>query len=1180
MSEQQQDSSPQQRYQQHQQQQPPSAPSPPPRMESPPRHGGQNMPQPQPQRFMMPPLLTPRVGDTREHQEGGAGTPTGFLSRNPKPTATSSSSSDNAPRKPTDEQTTRGPPPIGVRPRGSSGNTALTSKVERPGSAEGDDPIPPEYRPRATDKKDQPTIPPRRAEKERERERDRESSSSSSGVGLGLEGHSPQQQMQSTVNPAQQMQQLRKPPVVAGASLSQSMSNRSSDKFVKSPPQPGSQQRSPAEVGLGGYLYSKPIPPPSVGNSGTSNPRFPGGHIMSPLANATSPPGSIGTRESVMRGQWVDDTAAVSGPAPVRKPELPQHTIPPQVYGYENGQFSQPFNKAMSGHTASPPEANIPDDQDESATNPSESPTPDIPHIPLTTQNHDHQKRIRSEEQLFETFSDLFPSLPPTHINALLNFALQLTEDAVIADKAENVRLTKYDAPGTKEQLNILGEKRMRSFRDWANLEEVARSRQVQLMKAPPPEPKPQVNFKKPPPSGYDGMQPLPPPPSLGALDEFGGQHMNHKHQHHHHHQQQSHRQHYAEMPEIPHDPHYRDHDTPSPTPTVDQIKAAPKVELELQMPRPMPSVPAIRIDPSTRRKFEDDASTVASMSRAENRMEGLPGGTPYPFPLPKQQQNHFEENRPVDTKELQDVIQSFTKAKNKDDGEIMADIPPFLHMAYAALDKVTNVAPVDQYLDNARKLLDQKTKNMTSVYQANSMKRAQLNAQQTNAAYSSGRFTFADIERMREQFTQDEAKNQMELEAEIYSMFENEYVEVAYKEVKSQLEDLGGRWYEEVKNWLFTVAGADTRGTGTALEYHLLLEAIDLLNKLHVTMEEHEHILQSLVTERNARYLKISIDPLLDNGQTVRAAEAERRYWIDEQERQIRSKIERGKRVAEHRACVDRVGEQVIEGLRKRYGEVLEAVWGVVWQFPPSVQPTLLRKFFDESTIPINEASSPTSYTVAKENVEVLAEAVTTLGEIVALTKLAMDFRSSPAIRVVEAQLAIQVAEEHQHANGLTAPAATATACAAAVKARLPQALRKVAEECREMTDNVAGGLVEVLERLRIGVEEVALTGGRVEVGGMGMAGMRMWEDTRSVVGDWEMGSGESWVVGTGYGNANAYQGYGSMTNMGMQQQGYGGSNRAQRGAIHQSSYESPRTWGGSGKDSVGSGGGSLGGY
>jgi hypothetical protein len=1060
--------------------------------------------------FMGLPLMGKRLGDTRDHGDGG--TPTGFLGRK-----TNS-------RKTGEEH--RGPPPLGARPRGSSGSSGL-GKMERPGSAEGDDPIPPEYRPRGGDAND---------------EKGPSSKEKGSGVGLGIGDVQQSQQQSGGISPGQQMQQLRRPPAVGTI-------HRSPEKSIKSLPQPGVQQRSPAEVGLGGYLYSKPIPPPSVGNSGTSNPRFPSGHVTSPLAHTTSPPGGIGTRESVMRGQWVDDTAAVSGPAPVRKEDRPQpqqlqqppqqqqqHQMPPQpIYGgYENVQkdfadvgaykaYTQTFQKPHSIHTTSPPDAVVSDDADENVTNPSESPTPDIPNIPLSsvTQHHDHTKRgVGSEEQLFASFSSLLPSLPASHVDALLNFALYLTEDAIVAGKAGEVRMRDFGAPGTKEQLGLLGEQRMRRWREWIKMEEMSRSRQISLLSMPPEEPpQPRNSYHgnrghqdDGEGKGYEGMQPLPPPPSLGGLDEFGGHHRKH----HHTSRKLSHIG-YSDMSEMPDERNYRA-ETPSPTPTVDQIASAPKVELELQMPRPMPSVPAIRIDPSTRRKFDDDASTVVSdgpsTSRAEVRDMGLPGGTPYPFPFPKRQEFDFSEGRPVDTKTLSNVIASFTKAKSKDDGEIMADIPPFLHMAYAALDKATNVAPVEQCLANARKLLEQKTQNRINVFQQNAMKRQQLNINQTTQAYNSGRYTFADIERMKETFEQEEAKNKMDLDQEIYMIFENEYVEVAYKEVKSQLEELGGRWYEEVKNWLFNVTAQDTRGTGTALEYHLLLEAIDLLNKLHVTMEEHEHVLQSLVTDRNARYLQISVGPLVRAGETVRAADAERRYWIDEQERQIRSKIERGKRVAEHRSCVDRVGEQVVEGLRKRYGEVLEAVWGVVWQFPPSIQPTLLRKFFDENTLPLpNSAESPGSYTVAQENIKALVEAVTTLGEIVALIKLAMDFRTAPAVRVVEAQLAIQVAEEHARANGVTAPAATATACGKAVTARLPASMKRVSEECKALSDNVSGGLMEVLERLRIGVEELARQGGRVDVGRL-VPQPQQWRSPQMTGHNWEHGSGEAWVT------------------------------------------------------------------
>jgi len=336
--------------------------------------------------------------------------------------------------------------------------------------------------------------------------------------------------------------------------------------------------------------------------------------------------------------------------------------------------------------------------------------------------------------------------------------------------------------------------------------------------------------------------------------------------------------------------------------------------------------------------------------------------------------------------------------------------------------------------------------------------------------------------------------------------------------------------------------------------------------------MEEHEHILQSLVTDRNARYLHISVAPLLHASETVRAADAERRYWIDEQERQIRSKIERGKRVAEHRNTIQQITDHLITALRKRYGEVLEAVWTVVWQFPPTIQPTLLRKFFDENTLPLPTPthSNTESYTLAAENISALTDAVATLADIVGVIKLALEFRHQPAIRVVEAQLAIQIAEEHARANGVTAPTATATACAKGVKGRLPAALKRVGEECRREADGICQGLVEVLERLRLGVEEVARRGGRVDAtvanisnlgtsasvvsfaaptstagfptssgSGGGVTGVR--NGAGSVTGwrgaggggggDWERGSGEAWVT--------ASAGYTPAPNVQQQQRG-----------------------------------------
>ncbi|KAI5778022.1 hypothetical protein EDC01DRAFT_597316, partial [Geopyxis carbonaria] len=1000
------------------------------------------------------PLMGKRMHDTRD--DGDGGTPTGFLGRKAKPLHG---------RKGSDETTTggRGPPPLGARPRGASGSSGL-GKMERPPSTEGDDPIPPEYRPRGEKKEGSGNSSPTTVKKEKR------SDSNSSGSAQQMQERRPPQNKAPTVN-------AQRSPEKAG--------------FGRVPPnQNGGQQRSPAEVGLGGYLYSKPIPPPSAGNSGTSNPRFPGGQITSPLhqhqQQPTSPPGSIGTRESVMRGQWVDDTAAVAGPVPVSKeqqipqqqPQQSQHNAYP---GYENGQQQQhemPDASVYKAYTQPFEPEEREDVVDEEDTNPSASPTPDIAHLP----HIDSLKRgSSSEDSLFASLSELIPSLPPTHINSLLSFAMYLSEDNAAAEKAEKIRMG--DGPGIKEQIGILGEQRVRRWKEWSKLEELARTQQINSMNLLAPSldrqpPLPQSNpfhDEHEDARHYDGgLQPLPPPPKLSGFDEFGGHHYGHGRRdsgstYHH---------------EVPGDLQH-ERETPSPTPTIDQIAAAPKVELELQMPRPMPSVPASRIDPNTRRRLmtDDDASTIASDTPAPKDSSidmGHPGGTPYPFPFPKRAETGFHEGKPIETKALSAVIASFARASSgaaaDDSAELMAAIPQVLHDAYAALNQATNVAPLSSYLDNARRALEAASQQRIAAFTAASQTRRATHAANTNALASTGRLTYADLDRMREQFEHDEAALQCELDADIYTLFETSYVEVAYKDVKASLSDLGGRWYDEVRTWLYTVSSAG------ALEYYLLLEALDLLNKLHVCMEEHEHTLQSLVTERNARYLTISIGPLVQQGETARAADAERRYWIDEQERQLRAKLERGKRVAEHARTVDRVADRVVAGLRTRFGAVLEAVWGVVWQFPPSIQPTLLRKFFDENTMPIPDAGAqgPGRYTVAAENVKVLADAVQTLGEIVGLIKLALDFRAAPRVRVAEATTAIAVAEEHAHANGVTAPTATAAACAKGVKARLPAALKRVAEEGRAQGDTVVAGLVEVLERLRGGVSELARQGGR----------------------------------------------------------------------------------------------------
>lgn len=1025
-------------------------------------------------------------------EDGDAGTPTGFLRT-------------RGGKKGSDE--TRGPPPL--RRRVNSGGSSNLGKTERPGSAEEDDPIPTEYRPQ------------KRIDEDDGEERDEnEEVSNSVKKGLGLRFQSsPGISAQPPIgNGMTQQPQQPQQPQMAQNTQNSPNSQKSPEKpgFVRSPPTGGvvTQQRSPAEVGLGTYLYTKPVPPQTGTSPGSTNPRFPGAnhghHVTSPLASgspgsATSPSSSGGiggsTRESVMRGHWADVTAAVARPVQqqhqqqqqpqqeqrkVNIEERPlQHAPPPQQISqipqrgdFIAGGFDGPQQKPQTGgvlathqqqspqdtqqqHPAPAPPTLIPQHQqqqqhqhqqppehqppntlqqqpsplqdygdsgvykaftqnlqkplvtaqpqaqrrvqirsppelideqnDDEGTNPSESPTPEIPTL---------GKRIKfpprsnsTEEHLFNSFSEVLPSLPSKHVHSLLNFAFYLSEDALVADKAEKLRISASNTPSESgwravdEEIGALREQRLRRWKEWAKMEGIERTRAIGLPSKEKEEERQRhglgLSREENPFDtetdeddgeglGYEGMQPLPPPPRLpeienldlksAGMDAFGG-HRHHQRQHQHRHNDQ-----YREMSErkdVPPGAPMPPQQTPSPTPTIDQVANAPKVDLELQMPRPVPSVPAIRIDPSARRRFDDDASTVASEAHSRGGQEdtvGNAGTTPFPFTFPKVGSSGSygsQEIRPIDTGGLMAIISTFNRGNSAANGgpspsggdppPSTADIPPFLHMAYAALDTAVNSPSLDTYLSEARRALETMTSNRLTAFNTESHTRRHRNQAHTATLYNTGRFTFADIERMRDDFEQEENRRKMEMDKEIYLMFENEYVEVAYKDVKGQLEVLGGKWYEEVKVWLFNASattssgGRDSDGGntavgtgsgGTALEYHLLLEAIDLLNKLHITMEEHEHVLQSLVSDRNARYLQVSVQPLMTVGETARAADAERRFWIDEQERQLRGKLEGVKRAKEHAKAVERVVSELVGGLRNRFKDVVDAIYAVIFQF------------------------------------------------------------------------------------------------------------------------------------------------------------------------------------------------------------------------------------------------------
>lgn len=115
------------------------------------------------------------------------------------------------------------------------------------------------------------------------------------------------------------------------------------------------------------------------------------------------------------------------------------------------------------------------------------------------------------------------------------------------------------------------------------------------------------------------------------------------------------------------------------------------------------------------------------------------------------------------------------------------------------------------------------------------------------------------------------------------------------------------------------------------------------------------------------------------------------------------------------------------------------------------------------------------------------MVDAVQTLGEIVGLIKLAIDFQGAPQIRVCEATTSLQVAEEHARNSGVTAPAATAAACSQGLAICLPAALKRVRDQQVELGEKGMGEMMEALRKLQGFLTTVSSEGGRV--GFMGAA-------------------------------------------------------------------------------------------
>ena len=602
------------------------------------------------------------------------------------------------------------------------------------------------------------------------------------------------------------------------------------------------------------------------------------------------------------------------------------------------------------------------------------------------------------------------------------------------------------------------------------------------------------------------GMQPLPPPPRIVRIDDGSttppaslepflnktnkDQDNDRKNTsspplqtlHHHHpphtdvnyqydHSARRRDRNNSTPPEAPEPPP----ETPSPTPTFVQVANAPKVDLELQMPRPVPGIPAIRLDPSARKRVEDDdTSTIADSDHhrpdSDAGHRGQPGATPFYPKFSKLKENH----RPIDIKHLTSVIAAFMKSGSGPDSG--PDIPQFLHMAYQALDTATHSPSLDTYLSDARRRLDTRTNQLTTKYSAEAAVRKQQQAVQVDTYCNRGA-TYEEVESIEKRFQQEEAQRKIEVEAQIYQVFENDYVEIAYKDVKGQLEVLGGRWYDEVKTWLLnTAAGAAesaarSQPSGTAMHYYLLLEAVDLLNKLHVSMEEHEHVLQGLVSDRNQRYLQVSISPLIMQGNTEDAAEAERRFWMDEQGRGLVARADSVKRASDHAAAVERIVSDFVKGLKCKFEEVVRETYEVIFKLPPStLQTQLFRRFFDDiGTNKITLVHHPDGENLAAplEIIGVIGDSVQALSDIVGLIKVSLDLQAQAQIRKCEAQCSLQVVQDYNRKNGITAPQITANAVTAGLALVLPGALKRLSEEQGRTVADVLEESMDVVRRL-----------------------------------------------------------------------------------------------------------------
>jgi len=133
-------------------------------------------------------------------------------------------------------------------------------------------------------------------------------------------------------------------------------------------------------------------------------------------------------------------------------------------------------------------------------TNPSVGPTPDLPilsHPSLRRTKSMEQKE--SEDDYYDSLSQLYPTLPTDHLRSLHKFALYLFEDAMAADRVDKLKSQlpslnnshrtqslmsddDDDLGEVTERLQQLGDERMKKWNDWVDQEDAERRRLTDVM--------------------------------------------------------------------------------------------------------------------------------------------------------------------------------------------------------------------------------------------------------------------------------------------------------------------------------------------------------------------------------------------------------------------------------------------------------------------------------------------------------------------------------------------------------------------------------------------------------------------------------------------------------------------------------------------------------------------------